>query len=88
MEQWQAHRKQALVGRVTPCAPLPIPKGGARGLPPYHYCNRMRLTACRSVSCYGGSAGRIALVGRVLEYWPPQADGRASSQAGRFLLKK
>jgi hypothetical protein len=21
--------------------------------PPYHYCNRMRLTACRSVSCYG-----------------------------------
>jgi len=64
------------------------PERRRRGLPPYHYCNRMRLTACRSVSCYGGSAGRIALVGRVLEYWPPQADGRASSQAGRFLLKK
>jgi hypothetical protein len=60
----------------------------AEDCPSYHYCNRMRLTACRSVSCYGGSAGRIALVGRVLEYWPPQADGRASSQAGRFLLKK
>jgi hypothetical protein len=60
----------------------------AEDCPPYHYWNRMRLTACRSVSCYGGSAGRIALVGRVLEYWPPQADGRASSQAGRFLLKK
>jgi hypothetical protein len=60
----------------------------AEDCPPYYYCNRMRLTACRSVSCYGGSAGRIALMGRVLEYWPPQADGRASSQAGRFLLKK
>jgi hypothetical protein len=34
MEQWQAHRKQALVGRVTPCAPLPIPKGGAEDRPP------------------------------------------------------
>ena len=52
------------------------------------YFNRMRLTACRSVSCYGGSAGRIALVGRVLEDGPPQADERASSQAGMFLLKK
>jgi len=52
------------------------------------YFNRMRLTACRSVSCYGGSAGRIALVGRVLEVRPPQADERASSRAGRFPLKK
>ena len=26
--------------------------------------------------------------GEVLEYWPPQADERASSQAGMFLLKK
>jgi hypothetical protein len=26
--------KQALVGRVTPCAPLPIPKGGAEDCPP------------------------------------------------------
>jgi hypothetical protein len=56
--------------------------------PTLHHFNRMRLTACRSVSCYGGSAGRIALVGRVLEDGPPQADERASSQAGIFLLKK
>ena len=56
--------------------------------PTLHYFNRMRLTACRSVSCYGGSAGRIALVGRVLEGRPPQAEERASSQAGMFLLKK
>jgi hypothetical protein len=58
------------------------------GDPTLHYSNRMRLTAFRSVSCYGGSAGRIALVGRVLEDRPPQADERASSRAGSFLLKK
>jgi hypothetical protein len=59
--------EQALVGRVTPVRA--VGESGRRrpkDCPPYHYSNRMRLTACRSVSCYRVSVGRIALVGRVL----------------------
>src|SRR5581483_10446947 len=33
--------------------------------------NRMRLTACRPVSCYGVSAGRIALAERPCKEWVP-----------------
>ena len=85
-----ASASQTSAGRArdSVCAVADPEMRRAEDCPPYHYFNRMRLTACRSVSCYGGSAGRIALVGRVLEGRPPQAEERASSQAGMFLLKK
>ena len=55
--------------------------------PTLHYFNRMRLTACRSVSCYAVSAGRIALVGRVLEDRPLKRMNALLRRAGMFLLQ-